>query len=211
MPTTIENISILESIVASVTTDMSKWSREKLIEILAEGRAMGIYEATLNGVRIHPLWLQTYKADWDARLQENDCYSTFACPSPIRLPNGRDGHIWVGNNKGTVSYSRVNTIGEMLNRKAHPAMSLSLSRSAMALYEDGVWKVERNKSGFIQELSTRSMFNEPTKVPYFNIHEDTYPIDDVVFDYVKKWLIQMEQTPVLTQRTNKELAELGKQ
>lgn len=210
MSTTLECISILESIVGAVTTDFSKWNRRKLISVLNEGRAVGISNTHQGGTRIHPDWLQPFTIEYNELLQTDSCFSIFPCPSVIKLSKTKDGFIQIGNAEGTVNYKRFNTIGELNNAKDHPILSRALTVYVGALYEDSVWKIYA-KDVKIKSFGGRAIFNDPTEVPHFNILKDKYPIDETTFEFVcgylkEKYLNQIEQTPVTTTHTDKQFS-----
>lgn len=210
--TTLQRISELESSVSgSITSDFSKWSRKKMINTLDEGRAAAIVDSVMRGTRIHPTWLQTLTLQYDPLIQESDCYTIFPCPSVIKLKKLTDGFVFVGNEAGTVAYGRINTRGEMLNMMNHPVLSRKITNGVGALYEDGKWYIYSDKTeGLIKSLSVRAIFNSPTELPYFNLTEDEYPIDQTTFEfaleYLKERLLYGEaMTPVTTTKTSKDL------
>lgn len=212
MITTLERISELEKIVEATTTQQSKFSRETLIQFLDETRAIGISNTSQGGTRLHPDWTQTFYATYDPLFQDSDCETVFELPTAIKFKKIVDGYQWFGNTDGSVQYRRINSRGEYNNMLKHPMLLRSITHNVAVLIEDTramvYTKVPRAR---IQQLRVNAIFNSPTQLPSFNITTDNYPIDNTTFDFVKGYLKQtilnqMEQTPILSQKTNKELA-----
>lgn len=211
--TTLERISELESIVSAfITASESRWSREKSIALLNEGRAAAISNTAQGGTRLHPSWTQPLVLPYDATIQDSDCYSTFApMPSVIKFKKMQDGVTFVGNADFSVEYGRFNSIGELNNAKKHRILRRKITNGVGALMEDNKWKVYTDlKFGKIKSLGCRAIFNDPTSLPYFNITDDEYPLDDTTFEfalgYLKdKYLNSVAQTPALTDKTFKNL------
>lgn len=213
MITTLHRISEMESVVSAfITASGSRWSREKAIEMLNEGRAASISSTSQGGTRIHPSWTQKLTIEYDETLQDNTCYSTFGpMPSVIKLKKLQDGTIFVGNQDFTVQYGRFNTIGELLNAQKHRILSRKMKNGVGALLEENQWKCYTDlKFGKIRSLGVMAIFNDPTSLPYFNIVTDEYPIDDTTFEFClgylkEKYLTQVESTPATTEKTFKNL------
>lgn len=211
--TTLKRISELESVVSAyITASESRWSREKSIELLNEGRAAAISNTVQNGTRIHPSWQQELVLPYDEAIQESCNYSTFGpMPSIIKLEKAKDGVIFVGNEDFTVQYSRFNTAGELLNAMKHRILRRKIENGVAALLDGDQWKIYTDLTfGKIKSFGTKAIFNDPTSLPYFNIAEDEYPIDATTFEfclgYLKdKYLSGIASTPVLTDKTNKNL------
>lgn len=211
MSTTLELISELETEVLSATTQQSKFSREKLIAFLNEGRALGISNSAQGGTRLHPQWTQKYVAIYSSTLQESDCYTLFNIPSAIKFKKLVDGYLYFGDSDFTTQYTRVNSQGEFTNALNHPLLSRSIKSGTTVLVQGTQAKVYHEKSmGRIHSLGVMGIYSDPTSLYDFNLMSDEYPIDATTMEWVRGWLKQtilnqIAQTPILSEKTNKEL------
>lgn len=213
--TTLQRISELEKVVEAVMTQQSKFSRETLIQFLDETRAIAISNTAMGGTRLHPDWTQTHYCTYDAQFQDSDCETIFELPSAIKFKKIVDGYQWFGNNDGSVQYHRINSRGEYNNMLNHPMLVRKITNGVAVLVEDGraivYTKIPRSR---IQQLRVNGIYNSPTQLSSFNIDTDNYPIDNTTFDWIKGYLKQtilnqMEQTPVLGEKTNRELSQFA--
>ncbi len=210
---TLERISELESIVSAfITASESRWSREKSIALLNEGRAAAISNTSQGGTRLHRSWQQDLVLPYEDSMQDSDCYSTFGpMPSVIKLKKAQDGVVFVGNEDFTVEYGRKNTIGELRNAMKHRILRRKITNGVGALLKEGQWQVYTDlKFGKIKSLGVTAIFNDPTSLPHFNIVEDEYPIDDTTFEFClgylrDKYLNPIASTPATTDKTFKNL------
>lgn len=180
-----------------------------LYDLINQARAVVIRNDFIKTRRPHPAWIQSFTLEYDASLQESDCFVKFMCPNIIAMEARQDGFIYIGQTDGNCSYKRILTRGELSNYNKHR----HTDSRVRVLYADGILEVYGNQ--MLKELRVDAVFSNPTDVPTYNINVDLYPIDENNLIMLKQYLYQSQleieqKTPADIKQDNKDLTEVSK-
>lgn len=174
----------------AVLTDETRFGFPYVITLINTARAQVIQGIYFKNKRIHPACYQTYYADYDADLQEDDpCVVKFKCPASINLDSNSDGFRYVGQVDGKKGFRRVTTRAFLSTYNQHPLMQVQGGNFTAAMWSapDSIWEVYNSD---LKYLRIEGIFANPLDIPTYNKDVDDYPVSVEMLPQIEDFIFK---------------------
>lgn len=174
------------SLGGGVFTDEGKNEVGFTEKMLAVGRAFCIREMYRSNTEIPEIFYQTIDLTYDDDLQEDDCYNLFRYPNIVNVNTQLDGHQYLGQYKGDVSWRRVRSTAAWANTQKAIG-TRPKKKSVYYLLEPQFETVKVFDKG-VKRATGYSIFADPLhELIQFNRQEDEYPISQECLQLMEQY------------------------
>jgi len=185
---------LIKEVQGGVRSASSKFSREYMYSLIHAYRANVIRAQFTKSSRIHPTWTQQFYPEYSKDLQDDECAIKFQVPPSIIMSSTTNGYLYIGEVGGNCAYPQLNSRAELAVYNQHRVTK----KDVRIIYSDGILEVYGNTE--LKMIRIDGVFQDPTKLPTYNIELDEYPIDNESLNMMKDMIVKAElgaeaQTP----------------
>lgn len=164
-------------------TDENRADPNIMQSILDTGRGVAITQRYAKHGDVHPNFKQVFFPEYDADLQEDDCYTLFKCPRAVEISDVMDGYILLGpKSELSKEFTRIRSRSHLSRMRAHRVSRLLLEKDVHWMPDPGSGLIYVFRKD-IKKVKMEIVAEHPTEIPGFSLEKDDYPI---TMDALKK-------------------------
>jgi len=183
------------AVTGGVKSDESKFDFGYLSDLAHKGRAVVARNDFTQYRRWNPSLIQYYYPVYSTYFQSGTCMSRFKIPTGFISADGmRTGCTYVGSSNDmeganplkAQNFRIIKYRAELNDFLNHPLMTPASGNYIGVLIEGLV--VEVYGSSVIKNLAIGGVWDDPTKMPDYNIDKDQYPISEDLLELVTTYI-----------------------
>lgn len=190
---------VVRAVEGGVATDESRWDPDFTYTQIHKARAVIARNDYVQNRRWNPSLFQFYYPEYEPFFQTNACISRFRIPTGfIQADSIRDGMMYVGssNDVSTANPYKARNFGVIKNRTElndflqHPILS-PVTGGYIGVLREG-FVLEVISSTKIKTLGVGGVWDDPTKLPDYNVDLDPYPVSEDLLQLMIVYLKESE-------------------